>query len=180
MRATRALLVDRTGRVRHEGLTVKDLESQAYLFKAALSELRTELTMLTRNESATMRSASTALRRDVDALGVRMKEDIANLKHEIQMEVENRKNETKDEMKQIDIQIESVLNKSLVSLGELRTTIEEVRWDNMRKSVAALSAFLILIMVSMELLSTKQKKEPKRPPPPELVPVDGESLQYVT
>lgn len=38
--------------------------------------------MLTRNESAAMRSASAALRRDVDALNVRMKEDIANLKHE--------------------------------------------------------------------------------------------------
>ena len=79
--------------------------------------------MLTRNESAAMRSASAALRRDVDTLNVRMKEDIANLKHEyvpidcasgryinpsyrIQMEVENRKNESKDDMKQIDIQIE--------------------------------------------------------------------------
>ena len=38
--------------------------------------------MLTRNESAAMRTASAALRRDVDALNVRMKEDIANLKHE--------------------------------------------------------------------------------------------------
>lgn len=55
---------------------------QAYLFKAALSELRTELTMLTRNESAAMRTASAALRRDVDALNARMKEDLANLKHE--------------------------------------------------------------------------------------------------
>lgn len=38
--------------------------------------------MLTRNEAAAMRTASAALRRDVDTLGVRMKEDIANLKHE--------------------------------------------------------------------------------------------------
>lgn len=47
-----------------------------------MSELRTELTMLTRNESAAMRTASAALRRDVDALDGRMKEDLANLKHE--------------------------------------------------------------------------------------------------
>lgn len=55
---------------------------QAYLFKAALSELRTELTMRTRNESATMRTATAALRREVDAVDGHMKEDIANLKHE--------------------------------------------------------------------------------------------------
>lgn len=55
---------------------------QAYLFKAALSELRTELTLLTRNESAAMRTASTALRKEVDVVDGRMKEDISNLKHE--------------------------------------------------------------------------------------------------
>ena len=38
--------------------------------------------MLTRNESAAMRTATAALRREVDALDGRMKEDIANLKHE--------------------------------------------------------------------------------------------------
>lgn len=38
--------------------------------------------MLTRNESAAMRTATAALRREVDALDGHMKEDIANLKHE--------------------------------------------------------------------------------------------------
>jgi len=177
MRATRALLVDRTGRVRREALTVKDLESQAYLFKAALSELRTELTMLTRNESAAMRTASAALRREVDVLDGRMKEDVANMKHEIQMELDSRKNEAKNDVRQMDIEIEGMLNKSLVTLGELRTLMEEVRWDNMRKSVAALSGFLILIVIGMELLATKQTKEKPKPPPPEPLQ-DGESLQY--
>ncbi|THG98570.1 hypothetical protein EW026_g3653 [Hermanssonia centrifuga] len=137
MRATRALLVNRIGRVRREALTVKDLESQAYLFKAALSELRTEITMYMRNESAAMRTACSALRREVDALDGRMKEDIANLKHEIQMELDSRKNEAKNDLKQMDIEVEEILNKSLVSLGEHRTLVEEVKWDNMRKSVGA-------------------------------------------
>lgn len=52
------------------------------MFKAALSELRTELTMLTRNETAAMRAAGAAQRREVDALDANMKEDLANLKHE--------------------------------------------------------------------------------------------------
>jgi len=102
MRATRALLVDRIGRVRREGLTVKDLDNvglhccygwhscanptalfqQAYLFRAALSELRAEMTMSTKNDSAAIRAATAALRREVDRLDVKMKEDIGNLKHE--------------------------------------------------------------------------------------------------
>ena len=38
--------------------------------------------MGTRNESATMRTATAALRREVDALDGRMKEDLSGLKHE--------------------------------------------------------------------------------------------------
>ena len=35
----------------------------------------------------------------------------------------------------IDSRSQGVLNKALVTLGELRTLMEEVKWDNMRKSV---------------------------------------------
>jgi hypothetical protein len=140
MRATRALLVDRVGRVRREGLTVKDLDNvrgtrpelsmltdpiplqQAYLFRAALSELRAEQTASSRNESAAIRSATAALRREVDRLDVKMKEDLGTLKHEsvmfvesedcfdiiirIQMELDTRKNESKAQLKQQTIAIE--------------------------------------------------------------------------
>ena len=40
------------------------------------------MTMRTRNSSASMRSATAALRREVDALDGRMKEDLGTLKHE--------------------------------------------------------------------------------------------------
>lgn len=178
MNATRALLVDRLGRVKREALTSKDLEVQAYLFKAALSELRTETTMLTRNEAAAVRTATTAVRREVDALDVRMREDVATLKHDIQMELDSRKNETKDDLKRLDLQIEEVLSKSLVTLYDLRTEMEGVRWDNLRNSVAALSGFLVVIVLSMELLgirqpSTKAKPSPPQPPIVEVRPPKG-------
>ncbi|KAJ7700015.1 hypothetical protein B0H17DRAFT_890567, partial [Mycena rosella] len=151
MRATRALLVDRVGRVRREGLAVKDLDNQAYLFRAALAELRAEITMSTNNDSAAMRTATSALRREVDRLDIKMKEDIATLKHEIQMELDSRKNEAKSEFKQQDISIEELLNKAIVNISDLRTDVEEIKWDNMRRAVVTLSAFLVVIVMSMEL-----------------------------
>ncbi|ESK97636.1 mitochondrial protein [Moniliophthora roreri MCA 2997] len=159
MRASRALLVDRIGRVRREGLTVKDLDNQAYLFRAALSELRAEQTLTTKNDSAAVRTATTALRRDLDRLDQKMKEDIATLKHEIQMELDSRKNEAKDEFKRQDISIEEILNKSIVSVSDLRTELESVKWDNMRRAVLGLFAFATMIIVAVEL-------RPKPPPPP--------------
>lgn len=41
------------------------------------------MTMRARNGSAAMRTATSALRREVDALDGQMKEDIANMKHEL-------------------------------------------------------------------------------------------------
>jgi hypothetical protein len=38
--------------------------------------------MRTRNDSASIRTATTALRRDVDRVDVKMKEDLTTLKHE--------------------------------------------------------------------------------------------------
>lgn len=77
--------------------------------------------------------------------------------HRIQMDVDSRKNEARNESKRQDIAIEvsylvisiqrttiricsrarhqEVLNKSLVTLYDLRSDMEEVKWDNMRKSV---------------------------------------------
>lgn len=178
MRATRALLVDRIGRVRREGLTIKDLDNQAYLFRAALSELRAEQTARSRNESAAIRSATAALRREVDRLDVKMKEDLGTLKHEIQMELDTRKNESKAQLKQQTIAIEEVLNKAIITLSDLRANMEEVKWNNMRQAVAALGAFVLCIVISMEMYTfTKQKPPPPPPPPPaRLPPSDGEAV----
>lgn len=182
MRATRALLVDRIGRVRREGLTVKDLDNQAYLFRAALSELRGEITMSTKNDSAAIRAATAALRREVDRLDVKMKEDIGNLKHEIQMELDSRKNEAKADLKRQDISIEELLNKAIVNISDLRTDVEEIKWDNMRKAVLTLSAFVLVIVITMEIQPRKKGNASPPPPRPDVsIPTEGlEQTEWVT
>jgi len=85
------------------------------------------------------------------------------LKHETQMDVDNRKNEEKGASKKVDLEIEELLNKSLVTLYDLRSDVEEVKWDNMRKSVATLSAFVLVIVIAMEL---RPRFEAPPPPPP--------------
>jgi len=164
MRATRALLVDRIGKVRREGLTVKDLDNQAYLFRAALSELRAELTMNTNNNSAAIRTATAALRREVDLLDVKMKENIGNLKHEIQMEVDSRKNEAKADLKQQDINIETLLNKAIIDISDMRTDVEEIKWDIMRKAVLTLTGFIVIIIITMEILPNPKPSQPAPTP----------------
>lgn len=72
------------------------------------------------------------------------------------MDVDSRKNESKNDLKNIDLQIEvsyvvksidaelsilivipsqEVLSKALVTIGELKTQVEESRWEKMRAAV---------------------------------------------
>ncbi|KAF8761444.1 hypothetical protein RHS01_01097 [Rhizoctonia solani] len=152
MRATRALLVVRFGRVKQEIFGVRDLDNQAYLFRAALSELRTELTMRTRSEFAALRTASNALRREVDALNGKMKEDIATLKHDIDMDINNRKNETRADAKVNEIAIEQELNhRATIKISDLRTEIEQAKWVNVSRGVLGVLSLVSLVIATMEL-----------------------------
>ncbi|KAF6762684.1 hypothetical protein DFP72DRAFT_564166 [Ephemerocybe angulata] len=187
MRATRALLVDRVGRVRREGLTNKDLDNQAYLFRAALSELRAEITMMTKNDSAAIQSTTAALRREFERLDIKMKEDVGNLKHEIQMELDTRKNEAKTDLKQMDIAIEEILNRTVVTVSDLRTDVEEMKWDIMRKAVGTLAAFVVATIISLETKTLMNDKPKASSPPPTRVetsspPLDlgGERTEWTT
>ena len=79
------------------------------------------------------------------------------------MELDSRKNEAKAELKRQDITIEvgtrsmmfnlflmvavlqELLNKAIINVSDLRTDVEEIKWDNMRKTVGTRpSRFLTL------------------------------------
>ena len=69
------------------------------------------------------------------------------------MEVDSRRNEAKADLKQQDINIEvsttkipnpnrdvafslqTLLNKAIIDISDMRTDVEEIKWDNMRKAV---------------------------------------------
>lgn len=51
------------------------------------------------------------------------------------MELDTRKNEAKTDVKKMSIDIEELLNKSVVNVSDLRTDVEEAKWEIMRKAV---------------------------------------------
>ncbi|KAH7345309.1 hypothetical protein B0J17DRAFT_36023 [Rhizoctonia solani] len=164
MRATRALLVVRFGRVKQEIFGVRDLDNQAYLFRAAISELRTELTMRTRSEFAALRTASNALRRDVDALNGKMKEDIGTLKHDIDMEINNRKNETRADAKVNELSIEELNHRATIKISDLRTEIEQAKWVNVSRGVLGVLSLVSFVILTMELAPKPPKPAPAPTP----------------
>ncbi|KIM23717.1 hypothetical protein M408DRAFT_332206 [Serendipita vermifera MAFF 305830] len=162
MKSVRGLLVDRMLKIRRDALDVKDLDNQAYLFRAALSELRTEATLRTKNQSAVITTSISSLRRDLDRTDVKMKEDIGDLKHEIQMEMDNHRNESRANLKSTEIRMEDVLHRTTVTVGDIRTEIEQAKWDNTRRGVAIFASFVLFTIISMELKPSGKKSYPPK------------------
>jgi hypothetical protein len=120
MEATRHLLISRGGRVIDHHISRTEVENQAYLFTAALSELRTELQVRARNDTAALRSMVTLLQREVDGLDQKMREDMAGMKHDIQVDMNNRKGEAKEEQNTLEQEIQDLNNRFTISISDLK------------------------------------------------------------
>lgn len=82
MRATKYMLISEQERSLSNLVGKQDLENQAYLFKAALDELQTEVQVQCRNDSIALRSANGQLQREIDAFSQKLREDIHDIKNE--------------------------------------------------------------------------------------------------
>ncbi|KAI8075227.1 hypothetical protein BC940DRAFT_287773 [Gongronella butleri] len=140
MKGIKFKLRESTARLRKMLLLRSDLENDSYLFKAELSELRTEIQIMRRNDTQMLQTDAAMITREVEALGQRMREDVATMKNDVTLDMNNRKNETQEEQKAIDMRIQEINNKFTVQLGEVRTDLEAVRWETIWKGMAGIVA----------------------------------------
>ncbi|CAO0797804.1 unnamed protein product [Mucor circinelloides] len=135
MKGMKFRLRECTASVKQQLLLTSDLENESYLFKAALSELRTEVQVMRRNDMQMLQTDLSLITREVDSLEQRLSEGVADMKNEIQMDMNNRKNETREDQKEMDMKIQEINNKFTIRLGDIRTEIEAVRWETIWKGM---------------------------------------------
>ena len=118
--------------------------------------------MRARNDGLTLRSTTSLIRREVDSLSQKLKEDIGTLKHEwvarhgifeherylttavphsIEMDMNNRKSETRSDQKTFDISIEVRLGNS-PGLERPMADLDDY-WNVRRKSTTSLQSHLV-------------------------------------
>jgi len=51
------------------------------------------------------------------------------------MEMDNHRNESRADIKRLDIRMEDLLHRTIVTIGDVRTEIEQAKWDNTRRGV---------------------------------------------
>ncbi|CAO3567800.1 unnamed protein product [Mortierella alpina] len=161
MRAIKGLLGQHTTKIRKNMLTSGDLENESYLFKAALTELRTELQILRKNDAAALAIKSEIISREIDSLNQKLREDIANLKNDIAIDMNSRKSDVREEQKALEIRIQSMSNHYMAQLGDMRTKMEAAKWEATRKGMVAIfiSATFVLL-TSRIFMSSKAEKVP--------------------
>ncbi|KAJ1021142.1 hypothetical protein NDA16_003928 [Ustilago loliicola] len=152
MEGVRHLITTRGRQLAHACLNKSDVANQAYLFKAALSEIRTEVQVRGRNDAAGLRSITTILQREVDALEQKMKEDVERLKHDIQVDMNNRKAESKEEQNNLEQEIQDLNNRFTISLSDLKTEIEQnVKWDATRRSLFLVFGIAAIVAANLAI-----------------------------
>lgn len=105
MKAVRSLLITNMELAR-EGLVSKsNVENETYLFRAACSELRTEIGNGRAGERERMRTERNALQHEVDILGQRLEQVTGNLKDELKGLFDDRKMIVRQEQRSMETKV---------------------------------------------------------------------------
>jgi hypothetical protein len=139
MRATKALLTVAEEEAARDLVAKTDLENEAYLFSAALSELRTEVQMTARTDGIALRSLNAQLQREVDSLSQKMREDMNSLKNDNQLDLNNRKEEASTDINTIEQRILDLNSKFILLVGDTRAALEANKWIQTRRSIGKAS-----------------------------------------
>lgn len=110
-------------------------DKESYLFKAAVSELRTEIQVMRQKDTQQLKTETLMITREVETLAQRLREDVDSMKNEIALDMDNCKNETRSDHKEIDMTIQELNSKFTVQMGEVRTGLESARWETIWKGL---------------------------------------------
>ncbi|KAI0598553.1 hypothetical protein F4775DRAFT_176869 [Biscogniauxia sp. FL1348] len=147
MKAVRALLAQNLD-VAQEGLVSKsDVDNETYLFRAACSELSSEVTNNKRIADEQTRQQRTMLQHEVDILTQRMSQDLLTLKDDVKGMFNDRRMNVREEQRTMESAIQQINLKISVTLNsDSRTEIEGLRWVLIRRSVLGIIFMAVLTL----------------------------------
>ncbi|KAF2840365.1 hypothetical protein M501DRAFT_972589 [Patellaria atrata CBS 101060] len=163
MKAVRGILADNMELAR-EGLVGKsDVENETYLFRAACSELRTEIQNSRKVTIEKMRQERAQLQHEVDILNQRLGQETAQMKDDLKGAFDDRKMNVKTEQRAMESRIQELNHKITVHLNsDARTDVESVRWVLTRRAAGAIGLIAFSVITVLKLFSDANKHEKER------------------
>ncbi|MCJ1403815.1 hypothetical protein MMC11_007038 [Xylographa trunciseda] len=154
MKAVRSLLAVNLDVAREELVSKSDVENETYLFRAACSELRTEIQNTRKASSEKMRIERAHLQHEVDILNQKLTQDSVTLKDDLRGMFNDRKMAVRMEQRAMDSAIQELNYKITVALNsDSRGEVEGLRWVLTRRAAMAIAGMAFLILGSLRYSS---------------------------
>ncbi|TVY28624.1 Uncharacterized protein LHYA1_G002353 [Lachnellula hyalina] len=163
MKAVRGLLTTNLD-VAKEGLVSKsDVENESYLFRAACSELKTEIQNTRKANEETMRRERSLLQHEVDILNQKLTQEVLRLKDELKGMFDDRKMAVRTEQRAMESAIQELNYKITVGLNsDSKSEVEGLRWVLTRRSVTGILFMAFMVLSSLRYASYKSHEEEVR------------------
>ncbi|KAL5319817.1 hypothetical protein ACEPPN_012875 [Leptodophora sp. 'Broadleaf-Isolate-01'] len=163
MKAVRGLLALNL-EVARKGLVSKsDVENESYLFRAACSELKTEIQNTRKKDEEAMRRERTLLQHEVDILNQKLSQELLTLKDDLKGMFDDRKMSVRMEQRTMESKIQELNYKITVLLNsDSKSEIEGLRWVLTRRSVMGILFMAFMVLTSLRYASYKSHEDDLR------------------
>ncbi|KAL2068078.1 hypothetical protein VTL71DRAFT_16176 [Oculimacula yallundae] len=163
MKAVRGLLALNL-EVARKGLVSKsDVENETYLFRAACSELKTEIQNTRKKNEEAMRRERTLLQHEVDILNQKLSQELLTLKDDLKGMFDDRKMSVRMEQRTMESKIQELNYKITVLLNsDSKSEIEGLRWVLTRRSVMGILFMAFMVLTSLRYASYKSHEDEMR------------------
>ncbi|KAK3705777.1 hypothetical protein LTR37_013084 [Vermiconidia calcicola] len=151
MKAVRLMLADNTDLAKTALVSKSQLENEAYLFKAACAELKTEITARRKSEQEKMRTERTQLQHEVDILSQRLGQESAALKDDLKGMFDDRKMAVRNEQRDMESKVQQLNYKITIMLqADAKSDVEGLRWVMTRRVIITLGCIVFMVLSSLK------------------------------
>ncbi|GAB7340659.1 hypothetical protein MBLNU457_7053t1 [Dothideomycetes sp. NU457] len=166
MKAVRLILAENMDLARAALVSKSNVENETYLFRAACSELLTEINTKRKAEAERSRTDRAQLQHEVDILGQRLTQEGGTLKDDLKGMFDDRKMAIRNEQRSMESKIQELNYRITVTLNsDSRSDVEGVRWIITKRAIGALATCVLMVIASLKYASTMmqiQEEERKR------------------
>jgi hypothetical protein len=159
MKAVRLMLADNTDLAKEALVSKSQLENEAYLFKAACAELKTEVTTRRKSEQEKMRTERTQLQHEVDILSQRLGQESTGLKDDLKGMFDDRKMAVRNEQRDIERLVQQLNYKITVELqADAKSEIEGLRLVMTRRVILTLGIIVLMVIGGFKLIADASRE----------------------
>jgi hypothetical protein len=160
MKSMRLMLADNTDLAKEALVSQSQMENEAYLFKAACAELKTEVMTRRKSEQEKMRTERTQLQHEVDIISQTLTQRSGALKEDLKGMFDDRKMAVRNEQRDMESKIQQLNYKITVMLqADAKSEVEGLRWLMTRRVILTLAAVVVMAIGGLKLIADAQGRD---------------------